>query len=236
MRNRVKHAVAGQYTWNMLNVALPLLQFAIFHLLWRGRHVHRLCGDFYHLQLSVIQRGLLMRGGGPQRRYPTVTYTDLHQLTDLQSWVSRLCQFLHLGWTNQRRDLRLSQQVIISNADYLKWVFTGVSVVPVVGVARTTPQDDVQDEDGHSQDGADRDGDVERCKIAVLGFLEVGIAFVGVSVVKHWHLNTFGAFAAVTRKFECCCWWAWLQIDRGIKSNWAWANSVVRLVQNVYFF
>jgi hypothetical protein len=90
----------------------------------------------------------------------------------------------------------------------LKWVFTGVSVVPVVGVARATPQNDVQDEDGHSQDGTDRDGDVERCKIAVLGFLEVGIAFVGVSVVKHWHLNTFGAFAAVTEELNLhlsCC-------------------------------
>lgn len=52
---------------------------------------------------------------------------------------------------------------------------TGVAILPVLFVLRAATADDVQHKDEHSEQGADRDGHVERIKVAVDVSFEVGI-------------------------------------------------------------
>lgn len=59
----------------------------------------------------------------------------------------------------------------------------GMTVLPVVLVLGAAAADDVQDEDEHTQNGADRDGYVERVEITVEVSFEVGIFQISVSFV-----------------------------------------------------
>lgn len=66
----------------------------------------------------------------------------------------------------------------------------GMAILPVLFVLRAATADDVQHEDEHSQQGADRDGHVERIEIAVDVSFEVGILQICGTFVYRGHGTT----------------------------------------------